>query len=344
MTQSFLKKYKCRCHYSLHFMILYSFLILEFLPQKNRGKCMVGVTFCGALGAVYAGGMAWWLLEGHSWRTFVAACSAPAFIVGVLAFCLTEESPRFLFISGKTYRGKKVLQKMINEPLAWQGEIECPPLEKRGHILDLITPGNWWKTFNLGVVWFLQAAGYWGVTMYLPEYMGSQGVDPYFNMFTIFIGELPGLCLAMILIEPYMLGRIRCLQLFSFSTCVSLILFAFVKLDFLKAVFVIVCYFFMVPIYSILSTYTPEVYPTGIRSTAMATMYMVIEIPGLVTPFVGEYLLSSSINWLYPVVWAGVFLLQSMAVCGLPSETAGKALKDSQKETLMEDVAETSIS
>lgn len=82
---------------------------------------MVGVTFCGALGAVYAGGMAWWLLEGHSWRTFVAACSAPAFIVGVLAFCLTEESPRFLFISCKTYRGRKVLQKMINEPLAWQG-------------------------------------------------------------------------------------------------------------------------------------------------------------------------------------------------------------------------------
>lgn len=228
--------------------------------------------------------------------------------------------------------------------LFFTGEIECPPLEKRGQILDLFTPGNGWKTFNLGVVWFLQAAGYWGVTMYLPEYMGSQGVDPYFNMFTIFIGELPGLCLAMILIEPYMLGRIRCLQLFSFSTCVSLILFAFVKLDFLKAVFVIVCYFFMVPIYSILSTYTPEVYPTGIRSTAMATMYMVIEIPGLVTPFGGEYLLSSSINWLYPVVWAGVFLLQSMAVCGLPSETAGKALKDSQKETLMEDVAETSIS
>lgn len=223
------------------------------------------------------------------------------------------------------------------------GEIECPPLEKRGRILDLFTPGNRWKTFNLGVVWFLQAAGYWGVTMYLPEYMGSQGVDPYFNMFTIFIGELPGLCLAMILIEPYMLGRIRCLKLFSLSTCISLIFFAFVKLDFLKAVFVIVCYFFMVPIYSILSTFTPEVYPTGIRSTAMATMYMLIEIPGLVTPFVGEYLLSSRINWLYPVVWAGVFLLQSMAICGLPSETAGKALKDSQKETLLEDVAETSI-
>ena len=82
---------------------------------------MVGVTFCGALGAVFAGGMAWWLLEEHSWRKFVAACSAPAFIIGIAAFCFTEESPRFLFISGQTYRGNRVLQKMINEPLAWKG-------------------------------------------------------------------------------------------------------------------------------------------------------------------------------------------------------------------------------
>lgn len=82
---------------------------------------MVGVTFCGALGAVFAGGMAWWLLENYSWRHFVAACTAPAFIVCLAAFCLTEESPRFLFISGEEIGGKRVLQKMITEPLAWQG-------------------------------------------------------------------------------------------------------------------------------------------------------------------------------------------------------------------------------
>ncbi|XP_062570647.1 synaptic vesicle 2-related protein-like isoform X1 [Saccostrea cucullata] len=324
--------------------------LLEFLPQKNRGKCMVGVTFCGALGAVFAGGMAWWLLESYSWRHFMAACAAPAFIVCIAAFCLTEESPRFLFISGQEHRGKMVLQKMIHEPLAWQGEIECMPSEKRGRISQLFAPGTRLKTINIALIWFLQATGYWGVTVYLPEYMGSLGVDPYFNMFTVFIGELPGLCLAMIMIEPYMLGRIRCLQLFSFSTCISLLLFAFVGMDFLKAVSVIVCYFFMVPIYSILSTFTPEAYPTHIRSTAVATMYMIIEIPGLITPFVGEYLLSSDITWLYPVVWAGVFFLQALAICGLRSETAGKALKDSDKEndsdkeTLSDEMAESAIS
>ncbi|XP_062570648.1 synaptic vesicle 2-related protein-like isoform X2 [Saccostrea cucullata] len=318
--------------------------------HKNRGKCMVGVTFCGALGAVFAGGMAWWLLESYSWRHFMAACAAPAFIVCIAAFCLTEESPRFLFISGQEHRGKMVLQKMIHEPLAWQGEIECMPSEKRGRISQLFAPGTRLKTINIALIWFLQATGYWGVTVYLPEYMGSLGVDPYFNMFTVFIGELPGLCLAMIMIEPYMLGRIRCLQLFSFSTCISLLLFAFVGMDFLKAVSVIVCYFFMVPIYSILSTFTPEAYPTHIRSTAVATMYMIIEIPGLITPFVGEYLLSSDITWLYPVVWAGVFFLQALAICGLRSETAGKALKDSDKEndsdkeTLSDEMAESAIS
>ena len=168
------------------------------------------------------------------------------------------------------------------------------------------------------------------MTVYLPEYMASQGIDPYFNMFTIFIGELPGFCLAMILIEPYMFGRIRCLQFFSLFTFVSLIIFAFVKIDFLKAVFVVVCYFFMVPIYSILNTYTPEVYPTMFRATAMALVNMIIEIPGLVTPFVGEYLLgyNGDHEWLYPVVWAGTFFLQFVCCLGLRQETAGKSLQD----------------
>lgn len=99
----------------------------------------------------------------------------------------------------------------------------------------------------------------------------------------------------------------------------------------------------MVSIYFILSIYIFEVYLIGIRSIVMVIMYMVIEIFGLVIFFGGEYLLFSSINWLYFVVWVGVFLLQSMVVCGLLLEIVGKVLKDLQKEILMEDVVEIFI-
>lgn len=181
----------------------------------------------------------------------------------------------------------------------------------------------------VSLVWFLQALGYWGVTTYLPEYMASQGVNPYFNMFSVFIGEIPGLLLAMVLIERKRIGRINCLRTFSAITLVALVAFAFVPLHQLKTFFVITVYFSMVPIYSVLNTFTPEVYPTNVRSIAMGWVNVVIEIPGLVTPFVGEVLLSSAISWLYPVVWAAVFALQLAVTLGLGKlETAGQALVD----------------
>ena len=170
--------------------------------------------------------------------------------------------------------------------------------------------------------------GYWGVTMYLPEYMSTLGIDPYFNTFSVFVGELPGLCLAMILIEPHMLGRLNCLRFFSFFSALFLLLFAFIEIEVLKAVFVIIVFFFIVPIYSILNTFTPEIFPTDTRSISMAWVYFIISIPSLVTAFLGASLLSSSIKWLYPTVSAVFLGLEFLFTLGLNVETAGKSLKD----------------
>ncbi|KAJ8299695.1 hypothetical protein KUTeg_023755 [Tegillarca granosa] len=287
---------------------------------------MVAITFCGALGAVLAGGIAWWLLPRYGWRYFVGACAVPAILVFILQFFLIYESPRFLYISGNIAAEEEMVQYF--EIILFSGEITCPPSERRGRILDLFNSTLRKRTFFITLVWFVQAFGYWGVTFHLPEYIGSQGVDPYFNMFTVFIGELPGLCLAMILIENHMLGRVKCLRFFSILTSISLILFGFVNVDFLKAVFVVVCYFFMVPIYSILNTFTPEIYPTDVRSTALAWVNIVIEIPAMISPFIAASMLSSTVSWLYPTVWASCFMLQFLLELGLNLETAGQDLKD----------------
>lgn len=208
--------------------------------------------------------------------------------------------------------------------------------KQRGDIRQLFSPDLWWRSLIISLVWFLQATGFWGVTTYLPEYMLSQGVNPYFNMFSVFIGEIPGLFVAMVLIEKQYIGRIKCLRIFSILTTFSLILFAFVPLYQLKTVFVILCYFSMVPIYSILNTLTPELYPTNIRGIAMGWVNVVIEIPGLVTPFVGEFLLSNSNSWLYPVVWAGVFFIQLSLMFCLTKETVGQVLTDVTQTLMIE--------
>ncbi|XP_076471564.1 synaptic vesicle 2-related protein-like [Babylonia areolata] len=305
-------------------------LLLEFLPRERRGTVMVVVTLCGALGAVLVASLAWAMLESLGWRWFVGTCSAPAWLVLAMALCLLKESPRFLFASGQAEKGAKVLRAVAdrNKVCLVQGDILCPPSEQRGDLRQLFSGVLLWQTVLLSLVWFLQSTGFWGVTTYLPEYMATRGVNPYLNMFSVFIGEIPGLILAMVLIEKRSIGRINCLRMFSSITLVALVAFAFVPLHQLKTVFAIVVFFSMVPIYSVLNTFTPEVYPTHIRSIAMGWVNVVMEIPGLITPFVGELLLSSSIEWLYPVVWASVFAAQLAVTLGLGKETAGQNLED----------------
>ena len=87
-------------------------IISEFLPTRNRGCFMVTVTFCGAAGAVLTAGLAWWLLPLYGWRTFVAACSVPSFVILVYRCFIRFESPRSLLIRGRKLEGIKVLEAM----------------------------------------------------------------------------------------------------------------------------------------------------------------------------------------------------------------------------------------
>ncbi|KAL8603810.1 hypothetical protein ACOMHN_058545 [Nucella lapillus] len=321
-------------------------LLLEFLPRERRGTVMVVVTLCGALGAVLVASLAWGLLESLGWRWFVATCAVPAWLVLVMTLCVLQETPRFLFASGQPEKGMRVLRDIAsrNKASFADGEMLFPPnctteqqqqqqqqRQHRGNLRHLFTAPFLRKTVTLSSVSFLQATGYWGVTTYLPEYLTSLGVNPYLNMFSVFIGEVPGLVLAMFLIEKRSLGRIKCLRMFSFITFLALIAFAFVPLRHLKTFFAIVVFFSMVPIFSVLNTFTPEVYPTSVRSVAVGWMNVVMEVPALVTPFAGEFLLSSAIPWVYPVVWSAVFASQLMVTWGLTGgqETAGENLTDS---------------
>ena len=213
------------------------------------------------------------------------------------------------------------------------GEIVCPLNEDRGRIPDLFTSELLRHSILTTLVWVMQSMGFWSLTLYLPEYMDSIGFDQYFISFFTFVSELPGFALAMILIEPHMLGRIKCLRFFSFFTIISLITLAFVRIDYMKAIALMVLYFFMPPIYSILNTYTPEVYPTSVRGVAMGFVYMVISFPGLIMSYLAPTVLSTQIKWLYPVVGSGFFILQLLFTFGLKTEPAGQGLIEKKQLT-----------
>ncbi|GFO26837.1 synaptic vesicle 2-related protein [Plakobranchus ocellatus] len=318
-------------------------LLLEFLPKNHRGSIMVVVTLCGALGAVLVAGLAWLILPHFGWRWFVAFCAVPALLLLAVMWPLAHfsESPRFLMVKGRKTETLQVLNRIEKQDYS---NLTCPdtlPSSKQGlsptHLARLFSPELRGQSVTFTLIWFLEATGYWGVTAYLPEYMSSRlGAHAQLSLFSVFIGELPGIVLAMLLVEGNMLGRIRTLRFFSALTAASLLLFAAVPQHSVQAALIILCYFSMVPIYSILNTYTPEAFPTDMRSTALAWMNIVIEFPGLLTPFIGATLLSSSLPWLYPLVWAVVFLFQFALTFNLKVETAGQSLQDVQHERVQE--------
>ena len=82
---------------------------------------MVAVTFSGALGALFASGMGWLFLPSGDWRYFIAACAAPAVLVGIYSPFLVEESPRYLFLSDREGDGLAVLWR-----IAEQNNLEIP--------------------------------------------------------------------------------------------------------------------------------------------------------------------------------------------------------------------------
>lgn len=87
----------------------------EFLPRQKRGTVMVVVTLCGAFGAVLAAGLAWLLLAQFGWRWFVGACSLPAWLVLIILIFAHDETPRFLFSSGRYQSGMEILLKIAQQ-------------------------------------------------------------------------------------------------------------------------------------------------------------------------------------------------------------------------------------
>lgn len=133
-----------------------------------------------------------------------------------------------------------------------------------------------------------------------------------------------------------MLGRITSVILFICMTIVLLAVFAVLSTSHLiwaQTLTIMTCFAFMAPIYSILNTFTPEIYPTAIRSTALGWVYMVSNIPGLITPFIDATLLDSPVVWLYPVVWLMFFVLEFVVMLSIRTETAGKRLSDNLQST-----------
>ncbi|CAH2226436.1 jg26329 [Pararge aegeria aegeria] len=78
--------------------------------------------------------------------------------------------------------------------------------------------------------------------------------------------------------------------------------------------------------------YTPEVYPTALRSTAVGACSGVARLGAMITPYVAQVLLKNSIT-IATAVYSVAALIAAAACIALPIETKGRDMKETVTAT-----------
>uniref|UniRef100_A0A673GW67 Synaptic vesicle 2-related protein-like n=1 Tax=Sinocyclocheilus rhinocerous TaxID=307959 RepID=A0A673GW67_9TELE len=257
------------------------------------------------------------------------------------------ESARYDVLTGNQEKALNTLKRIATEnnvpmPL---GKLIAARQEDRGKIQDLFSPHFRLTTILLWFIWFSNAFSYYGVVLLTTALFQEGGAcgrdkmepgcsleckylnsDDYKDLLWTTLSEFPGLLVTLWAIDR--LGRRKTMALcfFVFSLCI-VPLYACVGRTSLT-VFIFIARAFIAGGFQAAYVYTPEVYPTATRALGLGTSSGMARVGALITPFVAQVMLESSV-YLTLSVYCCCCLLAAIASCALPIETTGRGLQES---------------
>jgi putative MFS transporter len=307
-------------------------LFAEFLPRKNRGRMLVLLESFWGVGTLAAAGLAWILVPTLGWR-YLMATSAVAGLFVLWVRLRVPESPRWLMTKGREEEARAVLNKVaadngsprIEQPLAPPPpDPQVGPAELLRERLRKITLVNW-------TAWFLIAFSYYGIFVWLPTILKEEYgfVSSYGYVFFLVAVQMPGYFSAAWLVERW--GRKPTLATYLGASAVAT--FAWAVVDSATAVFVAAAFmsFFTLGAFATLYTYTPETYPTTLRTTGMGSASGWARVGGFIAPYVGGLLLDESLV-LALSVFALAFLINAGVIAVFAHETKDRDLADTLQD------------
>ncbi|XP_061553999.1 LOW QUALITY PROTEIN: synaptic vesicle 2-related protein-like [Phycodurus eques] len=327
-------------------------LYSELLPCKRRGLAVILIAAFWALGAVFEVLLALWVMPTLGWRWLLGLSSTPLAIF--LCFCLwLPESPRFDLLNGDRGKVMATLERIArdNGKALPRGRMVCDiQRNDRGRLRDLFTRQYYKTTLLLWFIWFSFAFTYYGIILLTTEMFQSgdscgatQGAktepscrlectfltsEDYRDLLWTTFAEFPGLVVVLGTVDC--LGRKKSMALPLFIFTLSILpLYACIGRMTLT-VFIFIGRAFISGGFQVVYVYTPEVFPTEIRSLAVGTCSAVSKVGALITPFVAQVLLRHSVS-LTLTLYCLCSLLAGLMCLLLPVETSGRALRESER-------------
>jgi putative MFS transporter len=319
-------------------------LYAEYLPRENRGRNLVLLESFWAVGTITAAGLAWLLVPAYGWRPLLATSALAAILVLWIRRSIPE-SPRYLAISGRIDQAREILARIatVNGRPAPEGDLTVGERQAGNPVANLWASRLRRVTVMLWITWFCISLAYYGIFTWLPAVFVERGLPPlqtYQNTFILALAQLPGFFSAAYLIERW--GRRNTLALYLLASGVATFLFAIVSGFGGLLASAVLMSFFSLGAWGSLYAWTPELYPTEIRTTGMGWASGMARVAGVISPTLGGVLFALALlNALS--LWAAAFAIGGLVVFLLGVETKRQALSDTVSDAQAQQAEATRV-
>lgn len=318
-------------------------VFIECTPASRRGRSSMAIFVSGCLGVLYVAGLAISPLKavagaGPEWRVLLVLASLPMFVTIALRAMFAEETPHYLASRGRYAEAYDVLSRILavngaaagcalsREDFARRmaedgGAASCLDSRRGAGVCEVLRCHGCRSTSALALIWLLQAAAYWGLTLFLPVFLTRCGVRADLTIFCMVLAELPGGVAAAVLMDRC--GRVATMRGFLAAACAFAVLTTVASATGGGASLVlgsVGVYMFMIPVWSILFVLTPEAYPTSMRARASSIFQTIQGIPGCCAPLLSAVVVSQRPTWLYMALWSLLLGLNAVVAQMLPVE------------------------
>ncbi|MGG1653079.1 MFS transporter [Paenibacillus sp. NRS-1780] len=236
-----------------------STLVSESVPVQERGKAVVLLESFWAAGWILSALIAYFVIPKYGWQMAFILGAVPALYALYLRKAV-EDSPRYK-------------QQSVKLPL-------------RERLASIWSGPNRRSTLMLWILWFTVVFSYYGMFLWLPSIMFMKGfelVKSFEYVLIMTLAQLPGYFTAAYLIEK--LGRKFVLIVYLLLTAVSAIWFGTSETAGMLLAAGISLSFFNLGAWGAMYAYTPELYPTAVRSTGVGMAAAFGRIGGVIGPF-----------------------------------------------------------
>jgi len=245
------------------------------------------------------------------------------------------ESIRYLISKGKIDEARKIilmLEKKLgvpSKPFENDFEDESTPIFKL-NVFTLWKKAFRVRTLMLWLAWFGIVFSYYGVFMWLPSIVFTQGfevVKTFEYVLIMTLAQLPGYFAAAWLVD--IIGRRYTLSSFLLMSGVCAYFFGNAENASNLLMWGAAMSFFNLGAWGVIYTYTPELYPTAIRALGSGWAAGFGRIGGMLAPMLVGVLLvhGAQINSIF-LMFASVFVIISVVVLSLGIESKKKSLEE----------------